>query len=158
VAPYRLVNWQGFWYLAGLENETLKAYTVHLIQDMVESSSTFTPDARVAARIETEDGIWFSPHKQTVLVDVDAQASHYFLRRPILPHQHIVLQRPDGSLRLQATVGPLEQMLPILRSWLPFMHVVEPISLREQLKRALQEYLLRGSTQDSGVSGTSPSN
>jgi predicted DNA-binding transcriptional regulator YafY len=158
VAPYRLVNWQGFWYLAGLENQTLKAFTVHQVHDLVESSSTFAPDAQVAARIEAEDGIWFSPHKQTVLVDVDAQASHYFLRRPILPHQHFVQQRPDGSLRLQATVGPLEQMLPILRSWLPFMHVVEPIGLREQLKRELREYLLRDDDQDPDASEDSSSN
>ena len=126
VAPYRLVNWQGFWYLAGVEQEKLKAFIVDSITELLESETRFEPDPAVIAEIEAEDGVWYSTEKQTVIIEVAAQAAHYFERRPIFPRQQLLKKWPDGRLHLQATIGPIEQILPLLRSWLPCIKVISP--------------------------------
>lgn len=139
VAPYRLVNWQGFWYLAGVEQEKLKAFIVDSITELLESETKFDPDPAVIREIETEDGVWYSAEKQNVIIEVAAQAAHYFERRPIFPKQKLLKKWPDGRLRLQATIGPFEQILPLLRSWLPFVQVISPFNLTQKINKELRE-------------------
>ncbi|WP_147694679.1 helix-turn-helix transcriptional regulator [Vogesella mureinivorans] len=141
VAPYRLVNWQGFWYLAGVEQGTLKAFIVDSIGELIESETTFELDPAIVAEIEAEDGVWYSTEKQTVIIEVAAEAAHYFERRPIFPRQQLVKKWPDGRLHLRSTIGPSKQIIPLLRNWLTHVRVIQPVGLAQQLRDDIKNYL-----------------
>lgn len=141
VAPYRLVNWQGFWYLAGVEQETLKAFIVDSISELLKSETRFDPDPAIIREIESEDGVWYNAEKQNVIIEVAAEAAHYFDRRPIFPKQKLLKKWPDGCLHLQATIGPFEEILPLLRSWIPLIKIIHPADLTDLLKTNCKAFI-----------------
>ena len=53
VQPYKLVNHDGIWYLAGVDGDRLKAFTVVKMERLqVLHNRTFTPDAAIDQKLE----------------------------------------------------------------------------------------------------------
>ena len=64
----------------------------------------------------------------------------YFLRRELLPHQKIIREE-NGTLQLTSKVTYEDEILNIVRYWIPHIKIIEPIYLQEKLENQLQEYL-----------------
>lgn len=65
----------------------------------------------------------------------------YFLRRNVLPHQELVEELDDGQLLLRCQVNHPNQLLPIIRYWIPHVRILEPVWLQQQLHDELTDYL-----------------
>jgi hypothetical protein len=52
-------------------------------------------------------------------VPVDASCAHYFKRRRMFPTQEIEEERPDGSLVVSFRVGHFEEIVNVIKSWIP---------------------------------------
>ncbi len=141
VAPYRLINQNGIWYLAATEGGQLKAFTFGRISLLTVTEDRFAPDPKVHERIEEEDDIWFSVDKTEVLLNVAPQIAYYFLRRKLLPKQEIVRKLESGGLVVSTQISHANQILPLIRYWLPRIAILEPSWLREQLEGELRDYL-----------------
>lgn len=140
VQPYRLLNTKGIWYLAAVHGGRLKTFGVGKIQSVQVQDQAFARDSSVDAAIQTEEGIWHSPQAQKVLLSVAAAAAEYFKRRQLIPHQKIISETADGTLTVETTVGHPNQILPIVRYWIPSVRILSPHGWQEQLVEQLSSY------------------
>ncbi|HFI9761579.1 WYL domain-containing protein [Vibrio parahaemolyticus] len=86
---------------------------------------------------------WLTPDDAEVLVQVDREVAPRFLQRTILPHQQLLKELSDGSLLVSSRVSRLSDILPLLKSWIPQVEVLSPVSLKLELIRDLHATLDR---------------
>lgn len=141
VQPYRLINTKGIWYLAAVHDEKLKTFGIGKISNVHVLSGTFTRDPDVEASLETQEGIWHSSQVQKVLLSVAPEAADYFKRRQLVPHQKVIEENGDGTLLIETKVGHQNQILPIVRYWIPSVRILSPLVFQEALEDALRRYL-----------------
>ena len=139
--PYRLIHKNGVWYLAAEEAGRLKNFSVALIADLqVDEASHFAPDPAHQDYINAKDDVWFTQQTTEVLLRVAPEVAHYFSRRALLPQQQ---QRPDadGSLLVTTHINHINQLLPVVRYWLPHVRIVQPQAWHEELVAGLEQAL-----------------
>ena len=81
--------------------------------------------------------------RSEVLVQVDREVAPRFLESMILPHQQLLKELSDGSLLVSSRVSRLSDILPLLKSWIPQVEVLSPVSLKLELIRDLHATLDR---------------
>ncbi|WP_338881236.1 WYL domain-containing protein [Achromobacter veterisilvae] len=139
--PYRLIQNKGVWYLAAIDDGRLKSFALNRIADLQVLDETFIPDDGIHAQIDDDEDVWFGQSRLAVTVRVARSGAYYFKRRHVLPHQELIEERDDGGLLLRCQVNHPNQLLPILRYWIPHVRVVEPSWLQQQLHDELNHYL-----------------
>lgn len=141
VAPYKLINHKGIWYLMAQDAEKLKAFSLTKINNLTLLDKTFQWNEEIEKQIVDEDGIWFSADKQEVVIKVDANVAEYFKRRCLIANQKIEKELTDGGLIISTQIAHINQVLPIVRYWIPHLRIISPEKLQKQLEEELSEYL-----------------
>ena len=141
VSPYKLVNHKGIWYLAALDGEKLKTFSFSKVSCLEVLDGNFVWSQEIDSRLAAEDGIWLSEVNQEVVLKINEEVAGYFKRRKLIANQVIEKELEDGGLLVSAKVGHLNQILPIIRYWLPHIRVISPESLQQELEQGLTEYL-----------------
>jgi len=141
VAPYRLLNLKGIWYLAAVAQGKYKTFGIGKMLRVVVTESSFHKDPALEITIAKQEGAWHSEDSHEVMLSVAAPVASYFKRRQLVPNQIVKLESSDGSLQISTTVGHPTQILPIVRYWLPHIRIVYPAPWQESLERGLEEYL-----------------
>jgi len=137
--PYRLLHKNGVWYLAALEGGVLKNFNVGLIDALkVDHTSRFVIDPVHTAYIDGQGDVWFTTTSTEVLLRVAPSAAHYFARRDLLPGQQH-RDGGDGSLLVTCQINHPQQLLPVVRYWLPHVRIVRPVALHEALMASLEQ-------------------
>ena len=139
--PYRVAYFNGVWYLVARDTKDniIKKYALDKISDVrrLKEKARGMP-ADLDEVLSSSVNVWFEKDRTTeVVIEVDAQWAHYFVRRPILPVQETVETRADGSLVLRFLACSDEEIVMCLKPWLPHVRVLRPKDVR---KRLLQEY------------------
>lgn len=141
VAPFKLVNHKGIWYLAARDSDKLKTFAFMKIQHLQRMDSQFDADPELDKKLVEEEGIWLGEEKKEIVLKIAADVSGYFKRRKLIANQVIEKELEDGGLIVSAKVGHPNQVLPIVRYWIPHIHVISPEGLQEELERDLADYL-----------------
>ena len=141
VKPYKLINSKGIWYLAGVEADILKTFSFAKIKKLVTIEIVFDVDENVVDTIKDDDNIWFSSKQIEVVLQVESEVTGYFSRRDILPNQMIVKHLADGGLLVSTKVAFEEEILKLVRYWIPHVRIISPTYLQEKLEEGLQSYL-----------------
>ncbi len=142
VEPYKLLNQKGIWYLAGMDGGKIKTFSVSRMQSVCLQNKQFSKKPHIENQLLSEDGIWFSDDPQEVVIAVAAEVAHFFKRRKLIANQVIEKEAQDGSLIISATIGHQNQVLPIVRYWIPHLRIVTPGSLQNTMDQELKSYLL----------------
>jgi len=140
VEPYKLNNTNGIWYLVGVEEGVLKNFSFSKIEELELKDETFCQDEAVLKTLQEHKGVWFTQNHIEVVVEVDMSVSSYFLRRDLLPNQKIV-EQTEEVLVLSAQVAYEEEILKVVRYWIPHMRIVTPLGLQKKLEDSLKAYL-----------------
>lgn len=143
VSPYKLVNHKGIWYVAAQDGEKLKTFSFSKIERLRILDATFVWSEGVDAKLAEEDGIWLSEDQQEVVMKINQEVAGYFKRRKLIANQVIEKELADGGLLISARVGHPNQVLPIVRYWLPHIRVISPESWQQDLEQGLISYLNR---------------
>lgn len=143
IAPYKLINSKGVWYLAALDGEKLKAYSFSKIERLHLRETRFEWSAKIDKQLAEEDGIWLSEDKQEIVLKVSKDVAGYFKRRRLIANQVIEKELEDGGLIVSAKVGHANQILPIVRYWIPHIRIISPETLQTEMENGLGEYLRR---------------
>lgn len=141
VEPYKLINHKGIWYLAAWDEGRLKSFSVTKVDALRPEPTGFSPRPHVDSDLANHDGIWLGGNRQRVLLRVSCQVAGYFKRRKLLPNQLIEKELDGGDLLVAATVVHADEVLPVIRYWLPHVWIVEPPEFQEQLEAGLAGYL-----------------
>ncbi len=141
VHPYKLINNKGIWYLAGKEKDKLKTFSFSKILHLNVTNETYKHDPSVEELLESEEGIWVSEEKIEVVLKVSHEVTGYFKRRKLIANQVIEKELEDGSLIISTRVGHHEQILPIVRYWIPHIRIISPNNLQHELEKSLEQYI-----------------
>lgn len=143
VSPYKLVNNKGIWYLAALDGDKLKAFSFSKISNAAVLNTGFSWSEEFDRRLDQEDGIWLSENPIDVTLYIAPEAAVYFKRRKLIANQVIDQEMIDGSLLVSTRVGHPNQVLPIIRYWMPHIRVERPESVKQELELSIVNYLER---------------
>ena len=141
--PYRLIHKSGAWYLAALEDGAtqLKVFSLARIQALqVNKNARFRHQQRHLDYLASQSDVWFTPSATTVRLRAAPEIAHYFQRRELLPQQDI-FQNPDGSLQITARIHHPQQLLPVVRYWMPHLRIVQPGEWEQRLLDELRQTL-----------------
>ena len=149
VAPYKLVNLKGIWYLAGRDSEKLKTFSFAKIERARMLDTRFEADPALEKKLLDEDGIWLGEENREIVLKVAKDVAGYFKRRKLIANQVIEKELEGGGLLVSANVGHLNQVLPIVRYWIPHIRVISPEGLQADLERELARYVEGGRGESS---------
>jgi predicted DNA-binding transcriptional regulator YafY len=141
VEPYRLINNKGVWYLAAMHNGKMKTFAFAKIANVIVLESSFTQNDDLMKQLENEDGVWISEKPIEVVVKVSASVAGYFKRRKLIANQVIEKELECGGLILSAKVGHVNQIIPIVRYWIPHIRVISPDGIQKEVDQSLRGYL-----------------
>ena len=142
IQPLKIVNFEGFWYLLALREEILKKYYLKNISNVQVTQKSFTTDAKVETLLDDSISIWFSQESEPFEVKLyaDSSCAKFFKRRP-LPTQTILSVESDGAMEFTLKITHEMEILPIVKYWIPHLFVMEPLWLKELIKKDLESYL-----------------
>lgn len=143
LSPFKLMNHKGIWYLAAKDGDKLKTFAFTRIQCVRTLDTQFAPDTSIDKLLVEEDGIWFGVEKKEIVLKISKNVAGYFKRRKLIANQVIEKELEDGGLIVSAKVGHINQVLPIVRYWIPHIRVISPEGLQEDMERELAQYLDR---------------
>ncbi|MCD8213165.1 MAG: WYL domain-containing protein [Campylobacter sp.] len=138
--PYKLTNINGIWYLLADDDGKLKSFTFSKIVLIRVIQTTFKQNNNFIQKIQNSDMNWFSDEIIKVTLEIKPQAVSYFLRKKILPNQKIISQ-DESALVVSTNVSYDDEILRIVKYWLPFIRIIEPKYLQEKLLNTLKEYV-----------------
>jgi len=141
IAPYKLVNHKGIWYLAAKDEHQLKTFSFTQLKGIQVIEQGFSPETGINTLIENEDSIWFGETKREVVLKIDHGVAPYFKRRNLLPNQQIDKELEDGSLIVSSRIAHDDQILPLIKYWIPHVSIIAPKELRDTLLELLCHYL-----------------
>jgi len=141
VEPYRLVNNKGVWYLAARHSDKLKTFSFSKIEGLRVSEQKYHFNQSVNDKLDLEEGVWVSEQPTEIVMKVDKAIAPYFKRRKLIANQVIEKELVDGSLILSAKVGHHNQVIPIVKYWIPNIRVISPDGLQEEIDAELRAYL-----------------
>lgn len=144
VCPYRMINNKGIWYLAAMDKERLKSFGLSRLSRLKVSEESFEWDAAVDAQLVAEEGVWLSKERQEIVMKIGREVAPYFRRRKLIANQVIEKELADGGLIISARVGHANQVLPIVRYWIPNVTIISPEALQQEIDSGLLKYLDRG--------------
>lgn len=147
--PYKLINQKGIWYLAAWHDGKLKSFAMSRIAALMVDESTFLPRAHIENDLIESDGIWLGSVRQRVLIHVNSQVAGFFKRRKLLPNQVIEEEAANGDLLVSTTVMHRDELLPIVRYWIPHIRVLKPRNFQKNLEQGLNDYLRQASSSNS---------
>lgn len=142
--PLKIANYEGFWYLVALDarNDVLKKYYLKNISQITLKEKHFTTDAKLDSLLENAISIWFDKDVEPyrVVLELDAKVAKYFKRKPLSKTQRIEEAREDGSLVISVEITDDMEIIPIIKYWLPHIHVIEPVRIDEQIREIVSGY------------------
>jgi predicted DNA-binding transcriptional regulator YafY len=143
--PYKIVHYDGFWYLVAKEDGTgiVKRYALDKLKDLKMLPATFAAVPRnLDELLRQSANIWFCEERNLeVLIEVNPKAADYFKRRKIFPTQEIKETKPDGSLIVSLKVGHFGEVRETLKMWLPNVRILEPEGMRKDFLAEVQKWL-----------------
>jgi predicted DNA-binding transcriptional regulator YafY len=143
LAPHKLMNHKGIWYLAARDGDKLKTFAFTRIESLRVLDSHFAPDPGIDKLLVEEEGIWFGEEKKEIVLKISKEVAGYFKRRRLIANQIIEKELEDGGLIVSAKVGHPNQVLPIVRYWIPHIRIISPEGLQAEMEVAMREYLDR---------------
>ncbi len=143
VAPFKLMNHKGIWYLAARDGDKLKAFSFAKIESLRVLDTSFDPDPNIEKKLAEEDGIWLGEDKKEIVLKIAKEVASYFKRRKLIDNQVIEKELEDGGLIVSAKVGHLNQVMPIVRYWIPHIRIISPEGLQAEMEQELRSYIER---------------
>ena len=143
VQPYRLIHHHGSWYLAAVRKNQLRTYRLSRMTKSYDHHELlpFKPDPEILAQLESENSIWFGQEKSEVVLSIHADVAMHFKQRLLFPEQQIVKELNDGSLLISSQISHQNQIMPLIRYWIPHVRVVNPVGMQTEIEIGLKEYL-----------------
>lgn len=139
VKPYKLINLNGIWYLAGVEDENIKNFHVAKISNL-KTKEKFNKDQKYINLFKNNQ-TFISQNLITIKLKADKSISEFLQRRDVFPNQKILQILDNGDILLETKASFEPDILGIISYWIPHISVIEPLYLKEKLLKNLEIYL-----------------
>ena len=141
IQPLKIANFEGFWYLLAMREGVLKKYYLKNISHTTMLESHFHVDASIDRRLDDALSVWFQEDVEPfdVVLHADKVAAKYFRRRP-LPTQRTESLSEDGAMEFSVRITHEMEILPIIKYWIPHLHIISPDWIRERIEEEVADY------------------
>jgi predicted DNA-binding transcriptional regulator YafY len=150
VKPYKIVFINENFYLAcEIEHEKLEfaMYRLSKIKSIEDTSKTFHKNIEIEDFIkdmQTPFSIYrkdYKKHLIPVILEVNKSKVFYFESKKYLKSQEILEKKDDGNLLIKYKITQEMEIEELIKKWIPYVKVVEPLSLKEKIESELKQYL-----------------
>jgi len=145
VEPYKLVAFDGIWYLLAKDraDKKIKTYLLANIREFRASAKVFsTSYVDINAILENVHTAWFEDGNSfKVKVKVKQEIAHFFKLKKHLNSQEILGENKDGSLIVVFNVSCDEDVDNLIKAWIPHIEVISPTRFRKKLLGELESYI-----------------
>lgn len=141
VEPYKLVNYNGIWYLTAVHNKKVKNFSLIKIANLNCTFDTFIPSSEILEKVIQEKSVWGSLQKTEVTLSISSCVAEYFLRRELLNDQQIKHQTDEGDLIISTKISHPTEILPTVQYWIPHIKIIEPHYLKDELVTTIRNWL-----------------
>jgi predicted DNA-binding transcriptional regulator YafY len=142
--PLKMAFFDGFWYVIAIKKgeKQIQKYRVDRVLDVEILEESFAPSVNIDKILGDSVNIWFDEVRgERVLIRVDSDAAQYFKEQKYLPLQKIVEERKDGSIVVETFPAQPDEIRRIIMHWIPCLTVLEPASLKAEIKAMVEGYL-----------------
>ena len=150
VKPYKIVFMQENFYLAcEIDTEYLEfaMYRISKISTVENTKKTYQKNPMIIDFIDdmqTPFAKYSHNYKANlieVILEVNSSKAFYFKSKNHLKSQKILKTNEDGSVIVQYKVTQEMEIEQFIKSWLPYVKVVAPVSLKDKINNELKAYL-----------------
>jgi len=148
--PYKIVFMNENFYLATENTDERYKFTMLRLSQIKEielQKEQFHHDPDIKdfiKQLQTPFPIYKAPFREnliTVKIKVDKEKAKYFKLKKHLTGEIIEGVNEDGSLIISFRVTQERELEELIKKWIPYVKVIEPISLKEKIENELREYL-----------------
>ena len=145
VEPYKVVSFDGFWYLLAkdMEDKKIKTYLISNISEFRATTKKYNiSNTDIAEVLQNVHTAWFEDGNSfEVKIKVKPQIAGYFKLKKHLPSQEIIKENSDSSLIVNFKVSSDEDIDNLIKAWLPHIEVIKPERFRKRLILELEDYV-----------------
>ncbi len=144
VDPIKLYTENGLWYLIAKDHKDDRVKSFHLSKieafKQLDLPTSLTPD--MLREADEMKSVWSSADKENYLVKLYIKPSiaHYFSEIKLHKTQGVSDRHHDGGLEVHCHITHKLELLPVIKSWLPHIYILEPAWLSEELMSDLEYY------------------
>lgn len=140
--PYKIVNFEGFWYLVSKRDGALRRYYLKNISKVEILDEKFRKSKQLQTNLDNAINIWFEETKPyEVELLISSHIAKYFQRKPISKTQKTNGFDEDGHMKLTLEITDDNELIPLIKYWLPHIKVVKPKELNERIKKDVEKFL-----------------
>ena len=144
VKPLKLALFEGFWYLLLLDSnkgDKFKKFHLKSIKDIKHSGDKFELSSELDERVKAMNSAWANLEAPKIArLLLAPEVAKYFERKPHAK-QRITGQDSDGSVEIEIEFTHIMEIKPLIYYYLPFIKVLEPKELADEVKKDVSEYL-----------------
>ena len=145
IKPLKIANFEGFWYVIAMDarNDIIKKYLLRNISDTIVKDETFDVSSEMEEKLKNAINVWFDAGKEPfeVRLFIGAEVAKYFRVKPICKNQTIEGEDSDGSIEVIIKITHEMEIIPIIKYWMPHIHVLQPEWLGEIIRTDIEAYL-----------------
>jgi hypothetical protein len=148
--PYKILFMNDNYYLACESNGKYKFIMLRIsnIKNIYVLEKTFSYNMELldfVENIQTPFAKYEEDYKEKlikVLIEVDKSKVLFFENKKFLPSQKMVDRLENDNLLLSFLVTQELEIEELIKKWLPYLKVIEPLSLDEKIKSDIKKYLI----------------
>ncbi len=150
IKPYKILFLNENFYLASeIDNHDYQfsLYRISKIKDIKDTAKTFHKNYEIAEfikDIQTPFARYIPNYKQHLIdvkLEVNSKKAFYFKSKKFLKSQKIEKELDNANLLISFKVTQELEVEELIKKWIPFVKVIEPISLKNKIEDELKEYL-----------------
>ncbi len=141
--PLKIAWYEGFWYLlaVGTQGYLLK-FRLEQITKASPSDVHFEYAGNINKIIQESVNIWFEESRNIeVKMVISREIAGYFKNKEYFPLQKMEKEKKDGSLIITCQAARFLEITPIILHWIPYIKVISPQNLAEDIKKKINKYL-----------------
>lgn len=142
VNPYKIVNFDSFWYLVALRDKNLRKYYLQNITDVKILDTNYRKSKKIEELITNAINIWFNDeNKFEVELLIDKSIVEHFKRKLLSKTQKLKEIDKNGNMIVSIEVTHKNEIIPIVKYWLPNIKILKPTSLNEEIKEEISKFV-----------------
>ena len=150
VKPYKILFMNENFYLSceiDNENYQYSTFRISKIKTIEDTKKTFHKNFEIEQFIkdtQTPFAIYKQNYKKRLLnvkLEVNNKKSFFFKSKQYLKSQKIIEELENGNLIITFQVTQELEVEELIKKWIPYIKVLEPLSLKNKIENELKEYL-----------------
>lgn len=142
IDPYKIVNFESFWYLVGKRNGKLRRYYLQNVFDVEIEDVGFRKSKKMQDLISNAINIWFDESESfEVKLLIDKSIKKYFQRKPISKSQRYMGEDEDNNMIITLQATHENEIYPIVKYWLPNIKILEPKEMQTKVEEDVRRFL-----------------